>query len=95
MHVYTTFSLSIYLRMDIRLFPWFFYCGLQVYEKLLNIHYKGMQINQRSTHTSQCGYHQKKKKKKVNIGKDAEKLEDLHTVGASSKLVLAICLGKD
>ena len=35
------------------------------------------------------------KKQKVNIGKDVEKLEDLHTIGANSKLTLAICLCKD
>ena len=38
----------------------------------------------------------KKKKKTVNIGKDVEELEDLHTVGgANSKLALAICLCND
>lgn len=37
----------------------------------------------------------KKKKKKVNIGKDVRNWKIWHTVGASSKLVLAICLGKD
>ena len=36
------------------------------------------------------------KKQTVNIGKDVEELEDLHTVGgANSKLALAICLCND
>ena len=36
------------------------------------------------------------KKQTVNIDKDVEELEDLHTVGgANSKLALAICLCND
>ena len=60
--------------------------GQQAHEKMLNIaNHQGNAYQNHSEishHTCQNGYHQKEQKK-LNVGKDMEKRESLHTVGGN------------